>query len=541
VEGRGQKAKGKESVFSFSLFPFQGLLMREGTNDVPAGGKSVWCRIFEKSPELSAVMVDNAGPVAIVDAKQAIAYRNAALDELLSAHGIRQCTSLPFGCDDCRSRFAQALGSALAGQNVTVPNLCLASPSGTTATISARLVGLKSRKGTEFAAAFIADKTDIVRLKDRAALLDEFAQIGLALPFVGHKMNNHLAAILGFSKLLMDTGHPSHTDLQTILDAGSNCRLLTDRYFRFASERCKADRIDPNQIIRSAAGLLAGDMALRSITCTLNLEQNLPSVNVAAVPMEQALLNMVNRACNAMPSGGTLVIQSRKIMADRPAPAGEASAGLVPQVEILVADTGREIVEPELSALFEPISFSPGTGRRIGLVGIANVLITHQRASLNLVKTAPEGSTFAIRIAVHQDVPASGHAPVKPPIPRASGRSAKTILVVDDDEMCRKLLAETLARDGHFVDTAPDGQTALARIERTAYDIIIADIRMPGMGGDQLYAEVAKRNPQLAPKIMFITGDNLSADTQDFLSGIPNPVLVKPFAIDELLVAVKNL
>jgi len=515
--------------------------MREGTDDVPAGGKSVWCRIFEKSPELSALIVDNAGPVAILDAKLAITYRNAALGDLLAAHQIRDCASLPFGCDECRNRFAEAVRSTLAGQNVTIPKLCLASPSGTTATISARLIGLKSRKGTQFAAAFITDKTDLVRLKDRVALLDEFAQIGLALPFVGHKMNNHLAAILGFSKLLMGTGHPSHTDLQTILDAGTKCRHLTDRYFRFSSERCKAGRIDANQTIRSVIGFVAGDLASRKITCTLNLEQNLPCVTVAAIPLEQAILNLVNRACTAMPSGGTIVIQSRKVMADRPtAAAPEAHAGPASHVEIIVADTGPEIIEPELSALFEPISSSAAAGRQIGLVGIAHVLITYQRASLELVNTSAEGSTFAIRIAVHKDAPAS-ERPAMQPIPRASRQQAKTILVVDDDEMCRKLLAETLARDGHFVDTASDGQTALARIERTAYDIVIADIRMPGMGGDVLYAEIAKRVPQLASKVMFITGDNLSADTQEFLSTIPNPVLVKPFAIEELLVAVRNL
>ena len=228
-------------------------------------------------------------------------------------------------------------------------------------------------------------------------------------------------------------------------------------------------------------------------------------------------------------------------MADRPtAAAPEAHAGPASHVEIIVADTGPEIIEPELSALFEPISSSAAAGRQIGLVGIAHVLITYQRASLELVNTSAEGSTFAIRIAVHKDAPAS-ERPAMQPIPRASRQQAKTILVVDDDEMCRKLLAETLARDGHFVDTASDGQTALARIERTAYDIVIADIRMPGMGGDVLYAEIAKRVPQLASKVMFITGDNLSADTQEFLSTIPNPVLVKPFAIEELLVAVRNL
>ncbi|HUW34420.1 MAG TPA: response regulator [Planctomycetota bacterium] len=515
--------------------------MREGTEDIPAGGRSVWRRIFEKSPELSALIVDTAGAVAILDANLAITYRNAALDELLAGHELGECTSLPFGCDDCRKQFTHGVRSALAGQSVSLPKLCLASPSGGNATVSARLIGLKSRKGTEFAVAFITDRTDLAMLKERVAFLDEFAQIGLALPAIGHKMNNHLAAILGFSKLLMNSGQPAQGDLQTILDAGAQCRHLTDRYFRFSSERCKAGLIDANNVVRSALALVRGDLASQKISCTLNLEQHLPPVNVASIPLEQAILNIVNRARRAMPTGGTLVIESRTIMAQRPArPGSDAPAGPTQHVEVTIADSGPEIVEPELSAIFEPISFSSTTGRQIGLVGIARVLVNHQRASLGLVSTSPKGSTFAIRVPAHEQI-AVRERKVRPPAPRSPRTAVKTIIVVDDDEMCRKLLAEALARDGHFVDTADDGEAALARVERTAYDAIIADIRMPGMGGDGFYAEIARRFPELAPRVIFITGDSISADTQEFLSKLPNPCLTKPFAMEELLVAVKNL
>ena len=125
---------------------------------------------------------------------------------------------------------------------------------------------------------------------------------------------------------------------------------------------------------------------------------------------------------------------------------------------------------------------------------------------------------------------------------KASGKKEKgSIPVVDDEPAIRDILVRTLAAEGHQVSTADSGDAALSRMAEVCDDIYIIDLKMPGIGGMQFYKKVEKTYPDLVKKIMFITGDTVSPDTQRFFISTGRPYLMKPFAYIDLITLVGKM
>jgi CheY-like chemotaxis protein len=108
----------------------------------------------------------------------------------------------------------------------------------------------------------------------------------------------------------------------------------------------------------------------------------------------------------------------------------------------------------------------------------------------------------------------------------------KRILVADDDDNLRDLLALVLSQDGRVVDTARDGIEALELLTQNRYDLILSDLRMPGLNGPALY-EALLATPQMPPpRVIFMTGDAATGEYATFLRGTTEPMLEKPFSLD---------
>jgi CheY-like chemotaxis protein len=117
--------------------------------------------------------------------------------------------------------------------------------------------------------------------------------------------------------------------------------------------------------------------------------------------------------------------------------------------------------------------------------------------------------------------------------------STKRVLVVDDQTPVRELVAAVLAADGHAVETARDGADALRLLDgQTGFDLIVSDLKMPGLDGPSLYLEVTRRWPDGRPHLLFISGFIDSPEYAGFLHGTKVQVLLKPFAVDDLSRAV---
>jgi CheY-like chemotaxis protein len=120
-------------------------------------------------------------------------------------------------------------------------------------------------------------------------------------------------------------------------------------------------------------------------------------------------------------------------------------------------------------------------------------------------------------------------------MPGSGSARVKRILVVDDEARLAGLISEILESDGHQVDTAVNGLAALAQVERTHYDLILSDLRMPELDGPGLYRELERRRPELLKRIAFVTGSAQSAGMEQFLAQVGAPILYKPFRMQDLL------
>lgn len=118
----------------------------------------------------------------------------------------------------------------------------------------------------------------------------------------------------------------------------------------------------------------------------------------------------------------------------------------------------------------------------------------------------------------------------------------KRILVVDDDDNLREILSAILSQRGRAVDTARDGIEALALLNQNQYDVILSDLRMPGLDGPALYEAIrAMRHTTTMPRVIFMTGDVGSGEFAAFLQGTTEPMLEKPFNLDVVRQVVRVL
>ena len=110
----------------------------------------------------------------------------------------------------------------------------------------------------------------------------------------------------------------------------------------------------------------------------------------------------------------------------------------------------------------------------------------------------------------------------------------KRILVVDDEAVFTGPLCRFLSREGHSVEVAKDGEEAWLAIGRKRYECILLDVRMPGLGGKELYRRIKEQDEASAKRVIFATGDTLNPDTQEFLESTGNPWLGKPYSLGDL-------
>jgi two-component system NtrC family sensor kinase len=120
-----------------------------------------------------------------------------------------------------------------------------------------------------------------------------------------------------------------------------------------------------------------------------------------------------------------------------------------------------------------------------------------------------------------------------PVLPVAPGESLR-ILVVDDDPHILHYMRATLESWGHHVDVASDGTEAVERALAHPFDVIICDLRMPRLGGREMYQSLAAEHPHIAERVIFATGDTVRGDTLQFLESLGRPFLHKPFTLAEL-------
>ena len=196
-----------------------------------------------------------------------------------------------------------------------------------------------------------------------------------------------------------------------------------------------------------------------------------------------------------------------------------------------VKDNGPGVSQEISSRIFEPLYTTKdvGTGTGMGLALCHRIIEAHG-GTIVLESKPGEGAAFAIRLPrSHAKAPVvDRRSVVSDPVGK------HRILVVDDEFDVGEIISDVLEHAGHVVEVAGSGKTALEKIGRCRYDVILSDIRMPGMDGPAFYQALSKTDPASINALAFITGDTLSPNVKAFLEASERPYLEKPLMPGEI-------
>ena len=381
--------------------------------------------------------------------------------------------------------------------------------------------------------AAIADVTAEKQANKALGQAQRLDAIGQLTAGIAHDFNNLLTAILANLELLARPGSSDVNRQQRLImgarAAAERGAKLTGQLLAFSrQQRIAVEATDVNLIVEQMRLLLEGTIG-EAIEVVVEAEPGLPLALADATQLELAVLNLAINARDALGTGGRITITTAVATVGASLRPEEPEAGQYVVVE--VRDNGPGIDEIVRERMFEPFFTTKDAGRGSGL-GLAQVLgIMKQLGGGISVRSAPnEGTGMRLLMPVAKDQVAR---PATPPLgsnnPKEFRRSL--ILLVDDDPDVRSAASAILQEAGHGVVEAESGMAAWDALLQAdgEFDLIIADVLMPGMSGPELASKAQSRWPAL--RVLFMTG---YADVGQFSATIWNEVLSKPFSPSEL-------
>lgn len=375
------------------------------------------------------------------------------------------------------------------------------------------------------------DVTERVNLERAFFQAQKMEAVGRLAGGIAHDFNNLLTAILGYSDLLGN----SHPDpklaryAREIHQAAKRGAGLTRQLLTFSrQEPVWAERLDLGEVVRSIESLLGRVIGV-DVHLELDLAGGVPAVEVDRGLMEQAIVNLVVNARDAMPEGGTIRLSTgTTTLTERTVAHGDLRAGRYARLAIRDDGVGMEASVRE--RIFEPFFTTKSADKGTGLGLSTTFGIIQKAGGLVQVESEPgQGACFTILLP--EAAPASQAAsPAAMPAverPAEAPVEAQTILVVEDEIATGELIQRLLCRDGHRVLLAPSAEEALVvcRQHEQPIDLLLTDIVLPDKAGPQLAQEVGELLPDLA--VVFMSG--YPGDALDRMSLGDHVYLAKPF------------
>jgi signal transduction histidine kinase/CheY-like chemotaxis protein len=347
--------------------------------------------------------------------------------------------------------------------------------------------------------------------------------LGELVAGVAHEINNPLSAIMGWTHLLL-ARNPSpefRRRLETMYSEEQRIGKIVRNLLTFARKHPPEKKyLGLNGIIEKTLELKAYHFKVNQIRVEKDLQPDLPMTMLDFHHLQQVLLNLLTNAEQAMVAagqGGRIRITTRR--------SGET-------IEARVTDDGPGIPPEIQSRIFEPFFTTKKEGKGTGLgLSLCYGIVREHDGTLEVESRPGEGATFIVRLPIVQDpsslVAGPGHDSL--------GETPRLrLLIVDDEESILEFLVELLTMKGHRIDTASDVPEALRKVAAGGHDVIISDMKMPQGSGKAIYEAARKRDPGLARRIIFTTGDAANPDTLGFIREVGNEFLLKPFKIEDL-------
>jgi PAS domain S-box-containing protein len=375
------------------------------------------------------------------------------------------------------------------------------------------------------------DVTEEKRLAAQLLQREKLAAVGQLVSGVAHELNNPLAGVIAFSQLLLasPTDDPeARQAAETIDREARRAARIVSSLLTFARQHEPARALtDLNALLREVLELRRYALRMQHVDVRLDLDEALPPTWADAGQLQQVFVNLLTNAEHALTgwAGERRVTLSSRRQGDR--------------LVLCVSDTGPGIDPTKAERVFNPFFTTKPVGQGTGLgLSLSDGILREHGGSIRAESRPGHGATFVVELPIVD-------APPSPPAPRLSpragapaaprARGATRVLVVDDETAIRSAIRRFLAREGYTVEVAAGGAEAVTLLERSRYDAVLLDLRMPDLSGDAVYEAVRRRDPEQASRIIFVTGDVRSDQALRFIAGTGCASLSKPFLLEDLV------
>jgi len=378
--------------------------------------------------------------------------------------------------------------------------------------------------------------------QERATLEEQLRQtqklesLGRLAGGVAHDFNNLLTGIMGYAELLLgDLEAPDQQeDAAQIVEATKRGADLTRQLLAFSMHRTPIPEVfDPGDLVQNLSKFL---QRLLGEDVQVQIEHERSAMCIAAdkSQIEQIIMNLAVNAHEAMPKGGKLNIRTSRstVSASKTAPTPELEPGEYWQ--LLVQDTGCGMSAETIAHIFEPFFTTKDKGTGLGLSTVYG--IAHQHGGAISVHSVPDqGTTFSVWIPLSTRATSQETLQTRP----ASIHGTETILLVEDDQPIRDVTERTLLANGYRVHVAEDGEHALALLSASPQlelQLLVTDVIMPKMNGEELCQQVRARFPELP--VIYVSG--FPGDALGARGVRTRQLLTKPFTQTALLSRVRQ-
>jgi signal transduction histidine kinase/ActR/RegA family two-component response regulator len=410
---------------------------------------------------------------------------------------------------------------------------------------------------------------ELVSTREQLVQKEKLAAVGQLVSGVAHELNNPLQGVLGYAELML-AGRPSASDteeLTAIRDNANRAAGIVRNLMTFAGRTDSARGWQQiNRVVRDAVAVREPHLQTGGIDLRLEVADRLPLVYVDHARLEDVLVNLIQNAEAAIQArrSGTARVSSVPRQSRGEIVISTRWQGDPDRILVEVSDNGSGLRDEDLPRVFDPFFTTREVGQGTGLgLSVCYGIVREHGGQITARNAEVGGAIFTIELPVMAEslatvaaaaapppkmadprpvVPSPSFAMVAPPddeVERLTRR--RKALVVDDEESNAALVRRVLASAGYDVESTTLSRRALVMIERTAYDAVICDVKMPELSGQELYGRVCQIRPEMARRFVFITGDIDGEDTREFLADSHCSYFMKPFNLERLTAAVDML
>lgn len=371
--------------------------------------------------------------------------------------------------------------------------------------------------------------TEWKRSQTQVMEASRLVSVGEMAAGIAHEVNNPLAAVMGFSQLVLrrEMEDGVRKDIEKIFAEAKRASKIITNLQSFARRyKPRKEPVNLVDIVQKVLDFRAYELQVNDIEVVTDFGSGTYMTVGDTHQLDQVFLNLISNAetFTAQAHGdGTLTV---KVSGDDD------------KVRVSITDDGPGIREEDIPKIFDPFFTTKEVGQGTGLgLSLCYGIIHEHDGVISVESSLGKGSTFTVELP-------RGEPPSQAMIDLESLVSAKlvarmNVLVIEDEPPIAEFVSQVLSEEGHTVDTTHSGDTAVNEMRLADYDMIIMDMKMPGLSGAALFDYIKDHfGDEVSSKVVFITGDTTNSATGEFINKTGNPLLTKPFSLDDLLTVV---